>query len=955
MLGGNTLLAYADDIVILGEFKAELTTSTLNLLKNSKKMGFRVNEIKTKCIIVTRKPTVMQSLRLSLNGPIIYEVENLLEEFEEEGHITKRDFDSKCDHFYEICYNYIYNWSESNNHNSGLKDLLWVTLTSKIIVTWSNAKNSIRFLTTICNTICVEENNFFEQFKMFEKYFKEQNEEWHNISLKEYVKFSFSLPGSNAAVERVFSLMNSTWTKSRNKLDVSTVEATLMIKISFDNMSCCQFYESILANKTLLQKVHSSAKYQTTQDFSADGEHIGHRLKVLYFIIQYLFEEVEDFKYLGVNINQRNDMHNEVKLRLVSANRGYHTMRSMLSTRLLSRKTKTKLYIAYLRPIAMKSEKGHKLGTGFAVHDSIIHTVKNFKDINPRISAITIKTNGSDTVIINVHAPTEEKGDDEKEEFYNTLEDVYNGSSGSIKIIVDLNAKIGRELEYRATTGGHSLHERTNSNGNMLVDFAMGKGMIIKNTNNGDPDEKWKDLRETIKEVTDTTLGKKKNTIKQWFNRICEEAIIRRKTARQKWLEDVNNENNFRRFKTRQKVAYNIIRCEKRKYMKDIIVSAENNYRGHRTRELYQQVNKLGSKYKRNERFLKDNNGSLITTNEALIERWKRYLDDLLNCNEPEKMLTFSLTNENNNGCPEPTLEEIKIQLKTLKNNKFPGEDGIQAELLKKGGKEMAKMIWDLIGSIRRKESLPEDWKTVIICPIYKNGDAQDYNNYRGISLLNVTYKILSNCILSSIKGRAEEIIGNYQGGFRIRKSTIDQIFILRQVFQKAWNIIRNYMSFSLISKKPTIVYTEKAVMETKVKIKVGDLISDPLLVKSGLRQGDALSPILFNLVLERVVKEINVNNQGFKLQNSSIKLLAYMDDVVLLREYQERPKNIFLKLEKAAAKVGLQSNEGKTAYMCVDRRKLHQPTNTLNIGRFNFNKVQQFKYLGTIVREKNL
>jgi len=51
-------------------------------------------------------------------------------------------------------------------------------------------------------------------------------------------------------------------------------------------------------------------------------------------------------------------------------------------------------------------------------------------------------------------------------------------------------------------------------------------------TNNRDPDKKWKDLRETIKDVTDTTLGKKKNTIKQWFNRICEEAIIRRKTVR---------------------------------------------------------------------------------------------------------------------------------------------------------------------------------------------------------------------------------------------------------------------------------------------------------------------------------------------------------------------------------------------------------------------------------------
>ncbi|KAF0751241.1 protein FAM200B-like, partial [Aphis craccivora] len=44
------------------------------------------------------------------------------------------------------------------------------------------------------------------------------------------VEFSFVLPGSNAAVERVFSLMNSTWTNSRNKLDIKTVEATLIIK-----------------------------------------------------------------------------------------------------------------------------------------------------------------------------------------------------------------------------------------------------------------------------------------------------------------------------------------------------------------------------------------------------------------------------------------------------------------------------------------------------------------------------------------------------------------------------------------------------------------------------------------------------------------------------------------------------------------------------------------------------
>ncbi|VVC39091.1 Reverse transcriptase domain [Cinara cedri] len=264
----------------------------------------------------------------------------------------------------------------------------------------------------------------------------------------------------------------------------------------------------------------------------------------------------------------------------------------------------------------------------------------------------------------------------------------------------------------------------------------------------------------------------------------------------------------------------------------------------------------------------------------------------------------------------------------------------------------------DLIGSIWRKESLPEDWKTAIICVIFKKiaihkkGDTQDCNNYRSISLLNVTYKILSNCILSRIKDRAEEIIGNYQGGFRMGRSTIDQIFILRQVFQNAWEYNKE-LQFLFIDfqKAYDCIHRESvmkilkdfqfpnklincimiSIMETKVKVKVGDLISDPVLVKSGLRQGDALSPILFNLVLERVIREININNQGFKLQDSSIELLAYADDIVLLGESQDSLKNIFLKLEKAAAKVGLQCNEGKTAYMCVERRKLLQP-NTLNI-----------------------
>lgn len=115
-----------------------------------------------------------------------------------------------------------------------------------------------------------------------------------------------------------------------------------------------------------------------------------------------------------------------------------------------------------------------------------------------------------------------------------------------------------------------------------------------------------------------------------------------------------------------------------------------------------------------------------------------------------------------------------------LKNNKSPREDDIQSELLKEGGEEMVLWLWKIIHEVWTTEKMPKNWKTEVICPIHKKGSKQDCNNYRGIALLNVAYKMFSNCLLTRIKTKTEQIIGNYQGGFTPGRSTIDQIFILR-------------------------------------------------------------------------------------------------------------------------------------------------------------------------------
>ena len=82
---------------------------------------------------------------------------------------------------------------------------------------------------------------------------------------------------------------------------------------------------------------------------------------------------------------------------------------------------------------------------------------------------------------------------------------------------------------------------------------------------------------------------------------------------------------------------------------------------------------------------------------------------------------------------------------------------------------------------------MPEEWKESIIVTIHKKGDKTDCNNYRGISLLPTTYKILSNILHSRLIPYAKEIIGAYHCGFRCNRSTIDYIFCIRQILEKKW------------------------------------------------------------------------------------------------------------------------------------------------------------------------
>ncbi|KAL4131895.1 hypothetical protein QTP88_009130 [Uroleucon formosanum] len=146
-------------------------------------------------------------------------------------------------------------------------------------------------------------------------------------------------------------------------------------------------------------------------------------------------------------------------------------------------------------------------------------------------------------------------------------------------------------------------------------------------------------------------------------------------------------------------------------------------------------------------------------------------------------------------------------------------------------------------------------------------------------------------------------------------------------------------------------VYLIKACYEkTLCRVCYIQGISDPFQVKSGLKQGDALSPALFNLALEKIIRDTN-DDRRMEISNEQV-MLAYADDIVLMGETKEEIINSTSKLINVSKGIGLRVNEGKTKYMVVSRR----PPNidSIVVDNYKFEKVDNFKYLGVNINNKN-
>jgi hypothetical protein len=136
---------------------------------------------------------------------------------------------------------------------------------------------------------------------------------------------------------------------------------------------------------------------------------------------------------------------------------------------------------------------------------------------------------------------------------------------------------------------------------------------------------------------------------------------------------------------------------------------------------------------------------------------------------------------------------------------------------------------------------------------------------------------------------------------------------------------------------------------ETYSSVRIGKHLSDNFPIQNGLKQGDALSPLLFNLALKYAIRKVQENQVGLKL-NGTHQLLAYAD-VNLLGDNIDAIE----KKTDASKEVGLEINIEKTKYMLLSLQQNVGLNWDMKIANILFENVSQLKYLGTTVTKQNL
>jgi Endonuclease/Exonuclease/phosphatase family./Reverse transcriptase (RNA-dependent DNA polymerase). len=296
------------------------------------------------------------------------------------------------------------------------------------------------------------------------------------------------------------------------------------------------------------------------------------------------------------------------------------------------------------------------------------------------------------------------------------------------------------------------------------------------------------------------------------------------------------------------------------------------------------------------------------------------------------------LTKQSKNMCDAPlTVYEIIQAIQHLRLNTSPGIDGITNEFYKQNIEEMAPILLDIYEDWFKKGELGNSQKMGIICLIYKKGDREDIQNYRPISLMCCDLKILTSILANRLQNCIQEIIHPDQSGFIRKRSIHDNIRLVTDLMEytkrkgiiggvllldqfKAFDLMNwDYMKSCVahFGFGPIFIqWIEILYKDLKSQVIFNGHLTQTFKVERGVRQGDPLSPLLFDLGIEglaNVLRE-SITLQGIPLPlRDNMKVSMYADDTLVTFSSQADLNEIEAILQRYCIASGAKINKAKS------------------------------------------
>ena len=489
-----------------------------------------------------------------------------------------------------------------------------------------------------------------------------------------------------------------------------------------------------------------------------------------------------------------------------------------------------------------------------------------------------------------------------------------------------------------------------------------------------DEDISLENFNQVLRESGEKILGFKCRKKEEWIRPDTWKKIDERKAVKQRI-----NSTKSERIKDQLKGKYSLLdrevkalaRADKRAYVDGLADEAEAAAGRQDVRTLYKITKVLSGKYSSCSKPVKDASGTIIPGEAERTKRWKEHFEAVLNRPDPDTLPDIPAADEILDIDTEPpTLDEVKAAIKAMKSGKAGGLDGITADMLKAEEVDTPVYLHSILQNIWNDMILPAEWTTGLIIKLPKKGDLSNCNNWRGITLLSLTSKVMSRIIHARLSSTLDEKLRTEQAGFRKGRSCSDHIFTLRQIleqshefnspvyanfvdFRKAfdsihrdslWKILLHYGVPEKMVSVIKLLYTD---FSAQVLCDGGEL-TDPFQVKTGVKQGCVLSPFLFLIGIDWIMKETTkAGKRGIRWTLTEVmEDLDFADDVVLLASrYVDIQDKTDVMAEKAKG-IGLDVNIDKTKVLRMNTRV----TQPVQLYGNDIEDVDEFIYLGSLM-----